>query len=170
MAVLKQWVEPKKLAVQRATLRGGIAPGSLPRLAGSVLNLANIQAELAFASDHRRRPEITGRLSAQVSCECQRCLEPVTLELAPPIHWVAVRSEGELADLDPEVEGWLVLEDEVDLYHMVEDELLLALPLVAFHAHACVDLAASPEPDMRDEAADNPFDVLKQLKSRPTQP
>ena len=35
---------------------------------------------------------------------------------------------------------WIVGDGAVDLYAQIEDELILALPIVAYHDYACVDL------------------------------
>ena len=70
--------------------------------------------------------------SGRVSVQCQRCLEPVVVPMA-------VDQELELAATQAAIDG---AEDEVDrvlatrtmdVAVLVEDELLLALPMVARH-------------------------------------
>ena len=57
------------------------------------------------------------------------------------------------------------------LERLIEEELLLALPMVAYHEHACVDasLYSSGESveDEQEQQAPNPFKVLEQLKGSP---
>jgi uncharacterized protein len=64
-----------------------------------------------------------------------------------------------------------VEEGQVDLYAMVEDELLLSLPAVAYHQEACVGpaLFSSGEP-VNEKQGKNPFQILEQLKGAPKDP
>ncbi len=105
---------------------------------------------------------------ATVMLCCQRCLEPIPITLQVDRWLRFVRGEGEAARLDAESEDdVLALEPHLDLLALVEDELLLDLPLVPRHER-CVDLAAlgdgpADEP-VRD--GDNPFGVLAALKGK----
>ncbi len=101
---------------------------------------------------------------------CQRCLELVTL----PIHsesTYAVVKEG--ANTQSLPKGYDVLElgeDPLDLQALVEEELLLALPIVpAHHPEECQQPAGAdePEPSKDEVTRSNPFSVLAQLKRDP---
>lgn len=105
--------------------------------------------------------------ATEVWRECQRCLQPVALPLALSQHLRFVRGEDEAARLDAESEeDVLALERVLDLRELVEDELLLALPLVPRH-ETCPQPLANP---VQDEEADapperrNPFAALAQLR------
>ena len=72
--------------------------------------------------------------------------------------------EDAAAALDAErEEDVLPLTRALDLRELIEDELLLALPLVPVHALCPAPLAA-PSSDENDAAAPNPFAVLAGLK------
>jgi uncharacterized protein len=101
---------------------------------------------------------------------CQRCLEPVVL----PIHSecvYAVVNEGTSGQHLPK--GYDVLEvgeDPLDLLALVEEELLLALPIVPLHdKEVCQPPAGpdEPEPNQDEVSRSNPFSVLAQLKRDP---
>jgi uncharacterized protein len=101
---------------------------------------------------------------------CQRCLQPVSEPLAVDRWFRFVASENEAAEQDAEAEeDVLVLNRQFRLLELIEDELLLALPVIARH-DVC------PQPLPLDEApADvaevderpNPFAALEALK-KPT--
>lgn len=103
---------------------------------------------------------------ASVNMECQRCLQTMTVPLHIERRLFFVEGEDASAALDSDSEDdVLTLEPAIDLRALVEDELLLALPLVPRH-EAC------PEPlPLRDEddmpAAAHPFAALAALKGRP---
>lgn len=71
---------------------------------------------------------------AEVQRTCQRCLQPMTLPLAVTRALRFVAGEDAAAALDADSEDdVLALEPRLDLRELVEDELLLALPLVPRH-------------------------------------
>lgn len=111
-------------------------------------------------------PETWLHLQAQavVQRECQRCLAPVdiALEVNRPIRFVS--DEETAAALDSELdEDVLVLEPSLDLRRLVEDELLLALPIVPRH-EVCPEPLPLPEEDADEAAAENPFAALAALR------
>jgi uncharacterized protein len=112
------------------------------------------------------------RLHARVPVQlcCQRCLQPmaVVLEVHPTLLFVP--GEDEAARLDDESEeDVLVLSKTLDLRELVEDELILALPLVPRH-DACPQPLRAPVDDAARaevEPAAHPFAVLAPLRRRP---
>jgi uncharacterized protein len=106
----------------------------------------------------------------QVWRECQRCLQPVALALALERSLRFVRTEDEAARLDAESEDdVLALERAFDLRALVEDELLLALPLVPTHEVCPEPLpmeAAAEEGDEASAQAAHPFAALAALKGK----
>lgn len=107
---------------------------------------------------------------AALTMTCQRCLQPVSEPLAVDRWFRFVASENEAAEQDAEAEeDVLVLNRQFKLLELIEDELLLALPVIARH-DAC------PQPLPQDDApadvaeADerpNPFAALEALKKKP---
>jgi uncharacterized protein len=110
-------------------------------------------------------PELWLSLNAdvRVTLECQRCLGPMTQRLAIDRRLRFVRSEEEAERLDDESEDdVLALPPRLDLIELLEDELILALPLVPRHEGACPEplvLAEPPPP-----AAEHPFAALAALR------
>jgi uncharacterized protein len=97
--------------------------------------------------------------------ECQRCLEPVEVKIEAERSFLFVHGEDTAAQLDADTEDdVLALTRALDLRELIEDELLLALPLVPRH-----DACPKPLPVRHDEleAADpppHPFSALATLK------
>ncbi|MCW5632636.1 MAG: DUF177 domain-containing protein [Rubrivivax sp.] len=76
-------------------------------------------------------------LHAIVGLECQRCLQPMAVPLVVQRRIRFVDDEEEAARLDEELEDdVLAMPSRLDLRALVEDELLLAMPLVPRH-EAC---------------------------------
>ena len=99
---------------------------------------------------------------------CQRCMGSVQTALHTDQWYRFVASEDvAMAEDDAAVEDLLVLDPQFDLIEVLEDELLMALPLVPMH-DVCPDLPvfSAGVLDMPKNSADkpNPFAALAQLK------
>ena len=71
---------------------------------------------------------------ADVILQCQRCLRPLDEAVHVDRHFRFVADEDTATALDDEIEDEvLVLEKSLNLRDLVEDEMLLALPLVPRH-------------------------------------
>jgi uncharacterized protein len=82
-----------------------------------------------------------------VDLECQRCLEPVRQRLEAEQSFLFVEGEEAAEALDAQSEhDVLALSPRLDLFQLLEDELLLALPLIATHD----DCTAALQPDAPD--------------------
>lgn len=171
----KRTPDPQRLDVAAACAEGLSLSGEWPlaaldRLADGEVP-AGAGASVAWAARFEQRP-VAGagpqrwlwlRASAQVRRECQRCLRPVALRLVVD-RWVRfVDDEATAAALDADSDDdVLVASRQFDLQALVEDELLLAFPLVPMH-EACPD----PLPARADEAEApraSPFAALASLK------
>ncbi|MCX8049379.1 MAG: DUF177 domain-containing protein [Methylohalobius sp.] len=77
---------------------------------------------------------VTGRVEADLEVVCQRCLEPVRIEVRAVVNLGVVTSIAE-GDMLPEPYEPLLLEEEkLRFSDIVEDELILAIPVVPRHA------------------------------------
>ena len=105
-----------------------------------------------------------------VRLECQRCLDPVDTPLAFERRFLFVADEAAAARLAADQEDdVLVISRSFDLLELVEDELLLALPLVPRHETCPRPPAMNFEADeAEDEPVEaerpNPFAALAALK------
>lgn len=164
-------VDPRKLADRAATLTGELQLSKLKRLADPLEDDQGVvRASFSFGRDEQRTVVVHSQLDVEVKLICQRCLEPVVL----PIHSecdYAVVNEGASSQHLPK--GYDVLEvgeDPLDLLALVEDELLLALPIVPLHdPEICQPPVGpdEPEPSEDEVTRSNPFSVLAQLKRDP---
>jgi len=110
---------------------------------------------------------VVGQLKTDLALICQRCLErydiPVEVELK--LNWV--KSEQDAKKLPLRYEPLLVESIPLKLNDVIEDELLLALPIIAMHE---LDECNAAKFVTNDKAAEiekekpNPFAVLAELK------
>lgn len=116
-------------------------------------------------------PEIWLHLQAEATLPlvCQRCLTPVHLPVAVDRSFRFVADEATAAAEDDESEeDLLALSRSFDLLELVEDELLMELPVAPRH-EACPEPVkmSAEDPDFATAGAEkeNPFAVLGRLKT-----
>jgi len=140
----------------------------LKRLAGSLMS---DQGELTVELKFDRAgpvPFIDGHIMTELQLKCQRCMQPVPYPVDIRFKLGLVQNEAQMEKLPDDFEPYLVESDNNHLPDMLEDELLLALPLVAMHEFDCSDYLQKQALDQQDEVEaseekENPFSVLKDL-------
>lgn len=122
-----------------------------------------IDAVFAFESDIDGRPcpTLRGRIDARLPAICQRCLEPMTIEQGASVARAFVRA-GAAVEV-PGCEPWELEGEEITPAEVLEEELMLALPLAPVHARPkdCGPIAAllaAPETAARGQ---RPFEDLR---------
>ncbi|KQV86535.1 YceD family protein [Pelomonas sp. Root1237] len=104
--------------------------------------------------------------SGQVALTCQRCLQPVheDIDIDRWIRFVDTEVEAAALDADSD-DDVLALPRHLDARELIEDELLLALPLVPRHEICPEPLAHVDEViEPGEEERPNPFAKLATLK------
>ena len=160
--------------MQETELSGGVALERMPRFRESLISdVADIQVHLQLGIDSGGQKQIMGKLEAIAELPCQRCLEAVSVKLADIIQ-LAVFDSAEQAEskkLEPDWDPWLCEEIKLELAPVIEEQLILCLPIVSYHEDEnCIDKLQYQQPgqeldQMEDqERKENPFAVLKALK------
>ena len=178
---LPEHIYPLRLARQGETLAGSVALGQMPRLAAMLCeSTGTAQLALRLARDDGGQACVCGRIDASLVVLCQRCLEPMRIDVGRDVCLALVHEDAEAAALDARYEPLLVGEQPVSLPGLIEDELILALPDFSRHPDgSCemppgadvVDDSARGEGDSKvetsgDSGEENPFSILKTLKPR----
>lgn len=159
-------VDPLRLAQEKCTLRGQIAIEQFARVLDS---LCGTQGEVAFEwrfTTINEQPIIEGWVNAPLQMVCQRCLQPMTYYLGTSVS-LAILTEGQNDDnLPAGYEALIVSETPVSLLALVEDEIILALPVAVMHDECPTNNYCLPvDSDKGVIKQHNPFQVLKRLKN-----
>lgn len=164
-------VDAVKLCQQGGRLSGGVSFARLERLAQQLCDTdGQAHVDWLFSLDEQSRKVIHGSVEALVSLVCQRCLEPVQVAVHADTALALVWSDEQAAQLSRTLDPVLMDSDMLDVYATAEEELLLALPIVAVHeAGTCqaaqIHSEELPAELMAGEKKINPFQVLANLKS-----
>ncbi len=128
--------------------------------------------ELSAASSVNARAGFVLHAHAALKMTCQRCLGLCAQALEVHRTFRFVRDEQMALEMDDASEDeFLVLSTAFDVLELMEEELIMALPLVPLHEHCPVPLAQQlpnkfSSDDEFEEKRPNPFAVLSALKSK----
>lgn len=151
-------LEVDRLSRGAAALDFNVELTQLPRLSS--------RAELIGGSVHGtvRFGRDSGRAVADVSLEgaarltCQRCMQPMTLPLSGHVKVALLSSAAEASTLEDAFEPVLASEGRISVGELIEEEVLLSLPIVPMH----VEDGQCPSPGAHNAAGDAPADAVTQ--------
>ena len=124
-----------EMAARRLELAGTVRIAELPRVSDQVsedadAGAATIAWRIAGTTDALGRPAVEVALDGAVILECQRCLRPFTWPVTQRTLLLLARDEREQTRLDQDDEHEVIVAAApLDARSMVEDEVLLTLPL-----------------------------------------
>ena len=153
------------MVAARREFEGRIPLAAMARLRGSLVDTeGDVRYLLAFDTDGLKVPHIELRIDAELALECQRTLQ----RFVQPVRLVQrlglIRDEADEAALPPEYEPLLVPADGMlRPAELVEDELILALPVVPVSPDA-ETVERDFAPTEEETAQANPFAALSGWK------
>ncbi|TBR40666.1 MULTISPECIES: YceD family protein [Dyella] len=154
----------------RRSFEGALPIAALERLGGALANTdGEARYELDFGRDEFGTAYLDVRVQAPLSLICQRTLEPFVLPVTVDSRLGLIKHEREESALPPGSEPLLIADDgKLSLADVIEDELLLVLPLVPVNPDSTLpdQVVASPpgESSGGEVRSDNPFAILRELK------
>ena len=162
-------LDPSRAAQRRLSYDGVVRLEELPRLEQVVQDeVSEIAVNIHCKNDEQGLVVIRGSLRAPLTVVCQRCNGELGLDLEQDFVYSPVKVGTEPEDF-PERYDIVELDDEgeVNLHRLIEDELILAIPIIPTHNDASCAYSEKPASfgDINAEnEKPNPFDILKQLK------
>lgn len=159
-------IDALQFAREGRRLEGEVAVAEMQRLHDVVTETSGVvHFWVAGSINAQRRPVLDVAIEAKLPLVCQRCLERTDYELRRTSRFVLAEGERDLpdvADEDPDTET-LPADALADIADVVEQEVLLGLPIAPMHPEGGCDAVSKNEAGERV----SPFAVLKQLKDKP---
>ena len=157
-------IDGLRFAREGQRLLGQLPLSSLPRVAEELLETTgSVSYALTGFVDSNGRPGIVAQTQAQLPLICQRCLNRLDFDLHRHTRFLLVSDEAELPALENEEMDMETVSIEAvkNVADLIEQEVLLALPMVPAHAEGgCAAHGQSQAPKQ-----ESPFAVLGQLKN-----
>lgn len=157
-------IHPERLSERALVFEGDLTPADLPRLAES---LANDEGRLHYTVsarlDRQRRKVVSCIIEGFVFLTCQSTLEAFRHAISIKERLVLVDRESALPPIEEEsdAEDYMVADEPIDVLDLIEDAVLLSLPMVPRKP----GLAEAPESKPK-ERLESPFAALAGLKKR----
>jgi uncharacterized protein len=160
-AVIDAW----RMVSARRQFEGSLPLSAFKRLRDSLVDAeGECRYALEFGRDAGNQPFVEVRVDAELPLQCQRTLERYLHRVRLVQQLGLITSEAQEDALPEQMEPLLVPESgEMHPADMIEDELILALPVVPINPDSTL-----PEAYRFEEAEDkqNPFGVLSALKDK----
>ena len=158
-------VDAWRMVAARREFEGRIPLATMTRLRGSLLEPdGDASYTLAFGTDALQVPYAELRIEAELPLECQSSLRRFLLPVQLVQRLGLIRDEADEAALPPGYEALLVEADGMlQPASLVEDELILALPVVPVSPDAEV-VEREFAPAAEEAAQANPFAALSGWK------
>ena len=159
-------VNAVELAGRAATLERRPGWSQLPRLAeAGALEGTNVRARLEFGT-FERRATVEVRVDGEVFLACQRCLKPCACAVDEQAALVVVASDTD--EVPGGYEPLLGDPERLSVVEVIEEQVLLGLPLVPMHASAvecgaAAAVLAAVEDEAAAEETQRPFANLREL-------
>lgn len=166
-------IEPYKLARDAGVLEGDIPLEKCHRVLDALMNSdGHCHVRLEFDIDPQRIRFVRGTLKGLFQVPCQRCMQAMPFEVDSEFLLALAASDEAAANLPKQYEPLIVEDEKLELLPVIEDEILLTLPIAAYHDEG--DCSVTSEMLVSGEAEEvqpetkpeNPFSVLAQLKGK----
>lgn len=167
---LPVFIDPYRLAETWRQFKGDVPLREMTRLVSLLArDQGDVQANIEFGVDDERVRYMKGHIHATLEMACQRCTRPMSIVIDRDFNLGLVASEVEAERLHSGYEPLIVEAKTMALAEILEDEIILALPMIATHAEGACEAAVGggePAPGVEEQPRKNPFAVLADLKKR----
>lgn len=126
-------IDGLQFARGRSGVAGAIGIEDLPRLAEMGCDAATLAYSVRGGESGDGHPSLTIEISGELRLLCQRCLGPLAFPLAARSELQLAGTQAEIDAAPDDVERVLATKS-MDVAALVEDEVMLALPMVPVHA------------------------------------
>ena len=165
-------IDPYRTAQKRSSFDGILQLQNLTRLSEQLSNNdGDVAVIIHCGNDEQGLVYIEGEAQCIVQVRCERCGDDMTLNINSSFAYTPVKGDDSAQEEIPQRYDVIETDEhgEVNLRQLVEDELILALPLFPMHDEGQCDpnkLQMSwgeiePEPEKP-----NPFAILQELKKK----
>ncbi|MGH8509677.1 MAG: YceD family protein [Gammaproteobacteria bacterium] len=133
MDELPEYIYPAQLAEQGRRLRGLMRLTNMTRLAECIESCdGSVAVEAAFFDTEKGLHRVRGEVSGTLTVRCQRCMEQMELPVRSGLKLQFVEEASQI-EPDAEYEMVRMTRGPTSFLEVIEDELILALPIAPTH-------------------------------------
>lgn len=171
IGTLPKHADIRKFAAAHTQFKGDAEVSEFPRILAAVADISGcLSYSLNFDRDSEGRSVVSGSIRGVLNLICERCMQLMEYPLNADFKLGVVATDDQ-ARLLPDWLEPLLVEEYMDIADIIEDEVLLCLPIVSYHDEkSCSQQAgyvsADKSAQVTDEVRKNPFEVLAALKKK----
>lgn len=157
--MLPRWLNPWVMYRHHQVVSGVLALADMPNLLASQQKTTGdawVTMQVVQRADGQT--VLMGEANVELALQCQRCLGDIIEQFEVAFSRVLVKYEQQLTSVD-EADDAMVCEESFDPLTLVEEEFILALPMIAKHDDCDMAYANNEV----DEERQHPFANLKDL-------
>ena len=162
------------MASQEKVFEGSVPISQLSRLSEILAEVdGDVDLELAFSKGNQDRTQISGNLQATVALICQNCMQIYRQALVCQIDLAVVGRKDDMDELDESTDSLVCTDRELALRDLVEDELILCVPMIPRHPDQCPDsefLLEQEIPALEEQTTHRPFAELAEAMKKQEKP
>lgn len=165
---IPEHIDPFRFAEQNLSLDGSVKLADMARLNTNLCsNESSVAVRLTFGIDEQGITYLKGHLEAGLMLQCQRCMDPFKYEIITDFALGIVKTLEEANALPEHYEPALAKEGHLALRELIEDELILNLPIIPRHEpEDCKVKLPLTDAEWKEGKSDNPFQILESLKHK----
>lgn len=155
----------ERLAPGEHSWAGALVGQPLPRIRDLGGSADEVTGSLTLSVGDQR-PRLQGECQAVVTIDCERCLAPVSIPVHGHFDLIVVDRIEQADAYGADAPVVVAPKGQLDVVAMLEDEIILALPLIPMHDDTNCD-GGQRQFGPADEPApvrENPFQALESLK------
>ncbi|MGA9333388.1 MAG: YceD family protein [Rudaea sp.] len=166
-AVLPESVDAWRMVQGRCAFRGSLPLAAMSRLCDSLAATSgDVVFDLEFGKDELGVAQVRVRADASLPLICQRTMETFAFPVHVDTRLGLISREEDEANLPADVEPLLTSNGLLRLADVVEDELILAVPVVPVKPGTTPTRQVwSDDADSQEATTDNPFAALAKIKT-----
>ena len=147
-------------------LQGSVRVAQLERLADNLFDAGgDLRYQVLGGYDARHRPRLKLLVEGEINLKCQRCLGSLPYPVAVESSLLVLTVGGSAETVEVEDLDGIPADAHTDVWALVEDEVLLAIPYAARHPEGLCSNAFKAT----DDHSTSPFAVLEKLKQNKIQ-
>ena len=164
------WFQPldiDRLARGEAEIDFDVPLAELPRLKSRIAGIGGSVRGTARFGRQSRFAVAELSLAGEATLQCQRCMQAMELPIESTTRVALILTEADAAEVPEELEPVLARDGRISAGELVEEELLLALPIVPLHEQPrdCAVPPAAPlvSAEAPEHVTQRPFAGLAEL-------
>jgi len=165
---LTKAIDPFQFASNATQLHESIPLAEMGRLKESLVDAAGeVSINVKFGIDMQGIKYLKANYACDAKLQCQRCMETFSYPVMGEFTSALVTSDKVATQLPKHYEPLIVNEGALVVSQVIEDELILSLPIVPMHdsqtCHIKLPYAAAGP---KEEEKPNPFKAIEALKKQ----